>query len=237
MPVVLTLPAKTRQHDKQGILESWRSFPAETLKSAGITNEFPLFVINDDRGEVGLSFPWHGHRDMEILSFPILGALAHSDTLGNGAQIQHGEIQLMTAGSGIRHSEWNPSKSEPLRFLQVWVYPHTLGLPPSYVNMRFDPSASLTLLAAQDGGEHVGTIKQYMQIWRAAPRREEPVDVPLPHGRLAWIHVVKGELVIDEVVLGAGDGAAIAGTGSLRLASQSPDSEVLVFASEAPINH
>jgi redox-sensitive bicupin YhaK (pirin superfamily) len=179
----------------------------------------PLRVINDDVVAPGGGFGTHGHREMEILSFVVSGRLEHRDSLGNGSVIAPGEVQRMSAGTGIRHSEFNPSPSEPARFLQVWIEPEATGLPPSWEQRAFadaDREGVAVLVASRDGRDGSLTIRQDVSVYiaRLAPGRT--VELPLAAGRAAWVQVVTGDADVNGVPLSEGDGAALEAETAVR---------------------
>lgn len=191
----------------------------------------PLRVINEDRVRPGQGFETHGHRDMEILSYVLDGALAHEDSLGNGSIIRPGDVQRMTAGTGVRHSEFNASKDHPVHFLQIWVLPAREGLAPGYEQKAFPDEqrrGRLTLIGAGDGREGAVTIHQDVDLYAALLRDSEAVSHTLASGRKGWIQVLRGTLRCNEQQLYPGDGVAIVGPDELSLTATS-DSEVLLF--------
>ncbi len=190
-----------------------------------------LRVINDDRVAPGAGFGTHGHQDMEILSYVLEGALAHRDSSGGGGVIRPGEIQLMRAGRGIRHSEFNHSKEEPVHFLQIWIVPDRLGLPPAYAQKAFDrdrAARELVLLGSRDGRDGSLQIQQDVDLWVASIGTGEVRELPVRVGRHAWVHVARGSVGLNDAELGEGDGASTSGGTSLRFLGRTP-SEVLVF--------
>jgi redox-sensitive bicupin YhaK (pirin superfamily) len=190
-----------------------------------------LRVINDDRVKPGAGFGTHGHRDMEILSYVLEGALAHKDSSGGGGVIRPGEIQFMRAGTGITHSEYNDSKTEPVHFLQIWIVPDTPGLAPTYGQRRFDTEAagrSFGLLVSRDGREGSLTVQQDVDLWMTRLGPGEARDLTLRRGRHAWIHVARGSLSVNGQALGEGDGASVEDESSLSFGGEQ-DAEVLVF--------
>jgi len=190
-----------------------------------------LRVINDDRVKAGAGFGTHGHRDMEILSYVLEGALTHKDSSGGGGVIRPGEIQFMRAGTGVTHSEYNHSKTEPVHFLQIWVVPDTRGLKPAYGQQTFDRDAArrgLVLLASRDGRDGSLRIQQDMDLWVTLLQDGEGRRLTLHPGRHAWVHVARGSASVNGKVLGEGDGAAISGEDAVTLTGQGPG-EVLVF--------
>jgi quercetin 2,3-dioxygenase len=190
-----------------------------------------LRVLNDDRVQGGNGFGSHSHRDMEIFSFVLEGALRHQDSAGGGGTIRPGEIQFMRAGSGVTHSEQNASTVEPVHFLQIWVVPDTRGLPPRYDQRPFDARAAgerLVLLASRDG--HDGSIQVQqdlaLHVTRLAPGQTR--SHALAPGRHAWVQVARGSVVLNGAALSEGDGAAVSEEARLDLEGAEP-SELLVF--------
>jgi len=190
-----------------------------------------LRVINDDRVEPGMGFGTHPHRDMEIFSYVLEGALAHKDSMGNGSVLRPGQIQLMSAGRGVTHSEFNPSKSEPLHFLQIWIQPRERGLTPGYT--EWHPTAELAaapkvLVISPDGREGSATIHQDADIYRIRLLPGQSVTHELQPGRGAWLQVAEGALTVNEVPLTTGDGAATEEPGLLTLTA-TESTEALLF--------
>jgi len=192
----------------------------------------PLRVINEDRVQPGAGFATHGHRDMEILSYVIEGALAHKDSLDTGSVIRPGDVQVMSAGTGIRHSEFNASKVEPVHFLQIWLLPERQGLPPRYDQKTFPDSEKrgrLRLIASHDGRDGSVLIHQNADVFATLLNDGESVSHKLNAGRRAWVQIVHGSVDIDGVRVDTGDGAAIEGGAALSITSRDRDSEILVF--------
>jgi redox-sensitive bicupin YhaK (pirin superfamily) len=190
-----------------------------------------LRVINDDRVAAGQGFGTHGHRDMEILSYVLEGAIEHKDSMGTGSVIRPGEIQMMRAGTGVRHSEFNPSKTEPLHFLQIWIVPDRVGLAPAYGQRPVDREAArggFALLASKDGRDGSLQIAQDASVWMALIEKGERRELPLRSGRSAWVHVARGTVDVNGHALSEGDGAAVTGTEAVALAGTG-SAEVLVF--------
>jgi quercetin 2,3-dioxygenase len=190
----------------------------------------PLRVINEDRVKPGAGFDTHGHRDMEIISYVLEGALEHKDSIGTGSIIRPGEVQRMSAGTGIRHSEYNPSKQEPVHFLQIWIMPERDGLAPSYEQKPFplDERGRLHLVASPDGREGSVTVHQDAELRAGRLDAGDRVSHALKPGRLAWLQVIDGAVDLNGVDLAAGDGAAIADVADLALHANAR-SEVLLF--------
>ncbi len=190
-----------------------------------------LRVINDDRVEPGMGFGTHPHRDMEIVSYVLEGAIAHKDSLGTGSTIVPGEVQRMTAGTGVLHSEFNPSRSDRLHFLQIWILPERTGLPPGYEQKRFSPeerAGRLRLVASRDGREGSVTVHQDVSLYAGTFGAQQSAELSLAPGRRAWVQVARGALAVNGVPLTEGDGAAVEDEQLLRLVASRP-SEVLVF--------
>ena len=190
-----------------------------------------LRVINDDRVTAGAGFGTHGHRDMEILSYVLEGAIEHKDSMGTGSVIRPGEIQMMRAGTGVMHSEFNPSKTEGLHFLQIWIVPDRVGLAPAYGQMPVDREAarrSFARLASRDGRDGSLQIAQDASLWLALVEKGERRSLPLAPGRSAWVHVARGPVEVNGQALAEGDGAAVTGASEVTLAGAG-SAEVLVF--------
>ncbi len=191
----------------------------------------PLRVINEDRVAPGAGFDTHGHQDMEILSVVLDGALEHKDSIGTGSVIRPGEVQRMSAGRGIRHSEFNHSKTDPVHFLQIWILPEAKGLEPSYEQKAFaeaERRGALRLVGARDGRDGAVTIHQDVDLYIGSLTGDETAQHVLAPGRLAWIQVAKGTLTVNGADLRAGDGAALAEVGAIDL-TKGQDAQVLLF--------
>ena len=191
----------------------------------------PLRVINDDRVQAGQGFGAHSHRDMEILSYVLEGALEHKDSAGGGGVIRPGEIQFMRAGTGVTHSEYNHSRVEPVPFLQIWIVPDARGLKPAYGQRAYDREAAgrgFVLLASKDGREGTIQVHQDVDLWVTLVGSGDRRELALAPGRQAWVHVARGRATVNGAPLREGDGAAIAGEPRLTVAGDD-DAEVLVF--------
>jgi len=210
-------------------LDSRHTFSFDTYHDPAHMGFRALRVINEDWVAPGAGFPLHPHRDMEIVTFILAGALEHQDDLGHREIIRAGEVQRITAGTGIRHSEANPSASEEVHLLQIWLFPESKGLPPGYETRRFDTLEpnSLRLLASRDGREGSAVIHQdaslYVGLLAPGGRR----DMPLAAGRHAWLQMTGGELVLNGTPLAAGDGAAVSDESTLRLQAEDEASFIL----------
>ncbi|MGR5559767.1 pirin family protein [Vibrio fortis] len=189
-----------------------------------------LRVINDDLVKPGAGFDTHGHRDMEIISYVLEGVIEHKDSEGNVQTLPAGEFQLMSAGSGIYHSEYNGSQSEDLKFLQIWIQPNTVGSMPGYQQKDFGTNTGLTAIATPDG--RVGTlhIKQDATLHQLILEPGQSIELPIINGRNVYVHQVTGQLSVDDVLLDAGDGAKVEAQNQLNFANQSSESvTALVF--------
>ena len=194
----------------------------------------PLRVINDDIIQPGTGFGLHPHRDMEIVTVMVEGMLEHRDSLGNGEALRAGEVQRMTAGTGITHSEWNTGQ-EPCRLLQIWIEPQQRGLPPSYGQRRFQIGSGWTPLIAPDGAAGTLAIARPVRLWRAQPRQGEVLPVTLREGSLGWLQLIGGAVNAVGALaaqpghgLGAGDGLGFS-AGALQRLEASQDSDLLLL--------
>lgn len=190
-----------------------------------------LRVINEDRVIPGAGFPTHGHRDMDIISYVLDGTLEHKDSLGNGARIRPGEVQRMSAGTGITHSEFNPSKTEPVHFLQIWIIPNRTGLPPSYEQKDFpidERRSRLRLVAAPDGSDGAVTLNQDAQLFIANLASGEKVGHSVARGRGVWLQVARGIIGCNGIEMREGDGAAAENETTIEVAAET-DAEILLF--------
>ena len=214
-----------------GWLDSRHTFSFGEYHEPGHMGFRALRVINDDRVEAGQGFGTHGHSDMEILSYVLEGALAHKDSLGTGSVIKPGEIQMMRAGTGVRHSEHNASRTDPVHFLQIWIVPDQRGLAPAYGQHPVDREAArrgFSLLASKDGRDGSLQIHQDVDLWLALVEEGERRELALRSGRHAWVHVARGAVEVNATPLAEGDGAAVSGANALTLAG-GDSAEVLVF--------
>jgi redox-sensitive bicupin YhaK (pirin superfamily) len=191
-----------------------------------------LRVINDDRVAPGAGFPTHGHADMEIVSYVLEGALAHRDSMGTGSAIRAGDVQRMSAGTGVRHSEMNASRDEAVHFLQIWITPDRRGLPPGYEQKHYDAAdkeGRLRLVASPDGREGSVTVHQDLLLYATIVGAGVQVQHRLGQERCAWVQVARGTVELDGRALGEGDGAAIVSQAALTLTGSGQGGEVLVF--------
>jgi len=191
----------------------------------------PLRVINEDRVQPGEGFPTHGHENMEIISYVLDGALEHKDSIGTGSVIRPGDVQRMSAGTGIRHSEYNPSTEHPAHFLQIWIVPDETGIEPGYEQKAFAPAdrqGVLKLVAARDGRDGALTLHQDVDLYSSLLKDGDDVSLALRDGRRAWVQVARGSVQVNGEALEAGDGVALSNETALRVTAKS-DTEVLIF--------
>lgn len=224
-------PAADRGHASHGWLDSWHSFSFADYYDPTRMGVGPLRVLNDDRIEPGSGFGSHPHRDMEIISYVLHGALAHRDSMGNGSVIVPGDVQRMSAGSGVLHSERNAAEGDTTHFLQIWIIPRRRGQMPGYEQKRFeaaDKRGRLRLIASPDGAEGSVTIDQDARLHAGLFDGAEQASFTVATGRQAYLHVARGRLRLNGRALAAGDAAHLAAPGELRL-DGGEDAEVLLF--------
>jgi len=200
--------AGERGHANHGWLDSWHSFSFAGYNDPKFMGFGPLRVLNDDTVAPGQGFGMHGHRDMDIVTYVLSGALAHQDTLGTGAVIRPGDVQRMSAGTGVQHSEFNHSATEPVHFLQIWIIPPTQGGAPVYEQKHFAPSerqGRLRLIASQDGSEGSVRLLESARIYASLLAEGERVVHALESGRLCYVHVASGSATVQGRALAAGD--------------------------------
>jgi len=191
----------------------------------------PLRVINEDRVQPGTGFGTHGHRDMEIISYVLEGELGHKDSMGNGSVIRPGDVQRMSAGRGVMHSEMNPSRTAPVHFLQIWIQPNVLGIAPGYEQKFFAPGdkrGRLRLIASPDGAEGSVTVHQDARVYAGLFDGPEEAILAAAAGRRIYVHMARGRAKVNETVLSAGDALMVTETPKLSV-SQGENAEVLIF--------
>jgi redox-sensitive bicupin YhaK (pirin superfamily) len=224
-------PADARGHFDHGWLDTRHTFSFADYHDPKHMGFRSLRVINEDQVRPGQGFGTHGHRDMEILTYVIEGRLAHRDSMGTGSTIGAGELQRMSAGTGVLHSEFNASDSEPVHFLQIWILPERYGIAPGYEQRRFpeeERRGTLRLVASRDGAHGSLTLHQDVQLWAGLLDAGERTELDLAAGRHAWVQMVRGKVRLNGEALGPGDGAAVSGERRLRLEGVE-SSELLVF--------
>lgn len=191
-----------------------------------------LRVINEDRVTGNNGFPPHGHRDMEIISYVVDGALEHQDSMGHSSVIEKGELQRITAGKGIMHSEYNHSATDLVHFLQIWIQPDKRGLTPSYEQKKFsdqEKRGKLLLVASNDGRDNSITINQDVNLYNGLVNNDDTINYEIADGRSIWIQIVKGSLFVNNKLLSSGDGAAIMEEKNITIKGNSEESELLMF--------
>jgi redox-sensitive bicupin YhaK (pirin superfamily) len=220
-----------RGHANHGWLDSYHTFSFAGYYDPREMGFGTLRVINEDRVAPGQGFGTHPHRDMEILSYVLEGALAHKDSMGTGSVIRPGDVQRMSAGTGVLHSEYNPSESDPVHFLQIWIEPDQRGTRPGYEQKSFplhEKRGRLRLIASPDGAEGSVTVQQNARVYAAVLDGSDAVTHELAQGHRAYVHVARGSVSVNGTQLAAGDGAKITGEQELRF-SDGQDAEVLLF--------
>lgn len=224
--------AEDRGRTKLDWLDSRHTFSFGAYQDPRHMGYGPLRVINDDRVAPGGGFGEHGHRDMEILTWVLDGALAHRDSLGHGSTIRPGDVQTMSAGTGIRHSEFNASDTDPVHFLQIWILPREGRLSPRYEQKHFDEAQRRnrwTLIAGPDGRDGSTTIQQDAAVWAALLAAGASLERHLDAGRMAWLHVARGRAAVNGQDLKEGDGAAVPSGGAIRVEASADGTEMMLF--------
>jgi redox-sensitive bicupin YhaK (pirin superfamily) len=220
-----------RGHANHGWLDSYHSFSFAEYYDEQHMGFGPLRVINEDRVNAGGGFGTHGHRDMEIISYVLEGELAHKDSMGTGSVIRPGDVQRMSAGSGVRHSEFNHAKDQTTHFLQIWIQPNVTGIPPSYEEKNFsaeEKRGRLRLIASPDGADGSVLIHQDAKLYAGLFDGAETASLSIAAGRLAYIHVARGAVTVNGVELKAGDALKLADVATVDISS-GQQAEVLVF--------
>jgi len=223
--------ANERGYADHGWLRSFHSFSFADYHDPAQMGFGDLRVINEDRVQPGMGFGTHGHRDMEIISYVLEGALEHKDSMGNGSVIRPGDVQRMSAGTGVRHSEFNPSRSEPVHFLQIWIEPDVTGIPPGYEEKHFDAAdkrGRLRLIASPDSAEGSVKLHQDARLYAALIDGKERVAHALAPGRRAYVHVARGSINVNGQPLAAGDALKAEGLNEI-VVEHGDKAEVLLF--------
>lgn len=229
--MITVRPSQARGHANFGWLDSHHSFSFGSYYDPEHMGFRALRVINEDRVAPGRGFDTHPHRDMEIISYVLSGSLAHRDSLGNTATIGANEVQRITAGTGIAHSEFNPSSTDPVHFLQIWIVPEARGLTPSYDEKAFPAEmrqGQWRLLASRNADSDAVTINQDVDLYAALIAAGEQLSFSLRPDRHAWLQVTQGKVSLNGISLEAGDGAAISEEQRLEVQAAA-DAEVLLF--------
>ncbi len=220
-----------RGHAKQGWLDSYHTFSFGNYYDPNFTGFRVLWVINEDRVQPSNGFGLHGHQNMEIISYVLEGQLEHKDSMGSGSVLKYGDAQRMSAGTGVRHSEFNPSRNEWVHFLQIWISPKKQNIDPSYEEKHFPLAKKqnrLQVIASPDGRDASLTINQNALLYATILEPNQTVTCAIAPGRYAWIQVARGSSSVNGVTLSEGDGAAISDEQTLEVQGIT-ESEVLVF--------
>jgi redox-sensitive bicupin YhaK (pirin superfamily) len=223
--------AEDRGHANHGWLNTYHTFSFANYYDPKHMGFRALRVINEDRVTSGAGFGTHGHRDMEIITYVLDGALEHKDSIGNGSVIKPGDVQRMSAGTGILHSEFNHSKTDSVHFLQIWLLPDTNGLPPSYEQQNFSPAKTpgkLQLVAAKNGRDGAVTVHQDVDLYAAVLKAGDRISHILKPQRHAWIQVARGAITLNGTPLETSDGAAISEETEVVIEATN-DAEILLF--------
>ncbi|MGO4277519.1 MULTISPECIES: pirin family protein [Cupriavidus] len=220
-----------RGYADHGWLKSYHSFSFADYYDPRHVQFGPLRVINEDRVAPGMGFGTHGHRDMEIISYVLDGELAHKDSIGNGSVIRPGDVQRMSAGTGVRHSEYNHAAHDTTHFLQIWVIPAENGIEPGYEERNFpveEKRGKLRLVVSPDGAEGSVVIHQDARLYAGLFDGDEGATLAIAPGRRAYVHVARGAITVNGQALGAGDAAKLEAVEAITL-TQGSEAEVLVF--------
>ena len=223
--------SKERGHANHGWLDTYHTFSFADYHDAREMGFGALRVINDDKVQPGQGFGTHGHRDMEIITYVLEGALEHKDSMGNGSIIRPGNVQRMSAGTGVRHSEFNPSQDERVHLLQIWIEPSVTGIRPGYEEKQFGPAekrGQLRLIVSPNGREGSVTIHQDACVYASLLDGKDAVTHRLAPGRRAYVHIARGAVEVNGTPLKGGDGAKIAGESQISLGNAA-QAEVLLF--------
>ncbi|HVF22494.1 MAG TPA: pirin family protein, partial [Pyrinomonadaceae bacterium] len=220
-----------RGHFDHGWLNTYHTFSFDQYYDPRYMGFRTLRVINEDFVAGGRGFPKHGHRDMEIITYILEGALKHEDSMGNGSVIRPGDVQRMTAGTGVRHSEQNASEGEQVHLLQIWILPHTVGLEPGYEQKAFSEEerrGRLKLIASEDGSDGSVAVHQDVKLFASIIPAGEQVDHTMDQQRYAWIQVARGAISVNGEKADQGDGVIVSGESSLQIKAEE-NAEVLLF--------
>ncbi|NES80269.1 MAG: pirin family protein [Moorea sp. SIO2B7] len=230
--MITVRPAQARGNANFGWLDSKHTFSFGSYYDPNHTGFGNLRVINEDKVQPGKGFGTHSHRDMEIISYVLGGELEHKDSIGNGSVIRPGDVQRMSAGTGIAHSEFNASTTEPVHFLQIWIVPEKTGIEPSYEQKHFslnEKQGRLRLVASPDGRDNSVTIHQDANLYVAALNNGDRVNHSTDNNRSLWLQIARGSADINGQTLQAGDGAAITQETEMVIAATTDDTEILLF--------
>ena len=229
--MIVVRKAEERGHANHGWLNTYHTFSFANYYDPNYLGFKSLRVINEDRVIAGAGFGKHGHQDMEIITYVLKGALEHQDSIGTGSIIKPGEVQRMSAGTGILHSEFNASKTDPVHFLQIWILPDKKGIEPSYEQQKFDlekTSGKLQLIAAPDGRDNAVAVHQDMSLYAGILDTGDRVSYTLKPQRHAWVQVARGAIDLNGNFLNTSDGAAISEETELTIEAKQK-AEILLF--------
>ena len=229
--VITIRKSEDRGHFDLGWLGTYHTFSFDQYYDPAQMHWRSLRVINEDRVQPAQGFPTHSHRDMEIITYILSGALEHRDSMGNGSVIRPGDVQRMSAGTGVAHSEFNPSATEPVHLLQIWVLPSEHGLPPSYEEKHFSDEerhGRLRLIASDDGRDGSVTIHQDARLFASVLEAGQTVVQALDEKRYAWLQIARGTIRLNDVELKQGDGAAVRNESELTITAHD-QAEILLF--------
>ena len=225
-----------KSEDRGGADHGWLStrhtFSFAHYRDPGFMGFRSLRVINEDHVAPGTGFGEHPHENMEIITYILSGALEHKDSLGTGSIIRPGDVQRMSAGTGVRHSEFNPSQNEEVHLLQIWILPNKIGIEPSYEQKRFndeDKNGKLQLIGSQDGRQGSVRIHQDVNLYASKLSRGQEIGFSPDPKRFGWLQVARGEISVNDISLGAGDGSALGEETALRIRARSDAAEFLFF--------
>jgi quercetin 2,3-dioxygenase len=229
--MIVLRKSNERGYADHGWLKSFHTFSFADYHDPAHMGFGPLRVINEDRVAPGQGFGTHGHRDMEIISYVLEGALEHKDSMGNGSVLRPGDVQRMSAGSGVTHSEFNHSRTQGVHFLQIWILPNVTGIVPSYEETRFEDPAKtgrLALIASPDGAGGSVMIHQDVQLFASVLGNDDKLSHALRPGRRAFVHAIRGTVTVNGCSLGAGDAAKLSEINAVELSATGP-AELLLF--------
>jgi redox-sensitive bicupin YhaK (pirin superfamily) len=224
--------AADRGHADHGWLDTWHTFSFADYHDERHMGFRALRVLNDDTVQPGMGFGTHGHRDMEIVSYVLEGALSHRDSMGNGSTIVPGDVQYMSAGTGVRHSEFNASPTEPVHFVQIWIVPDRAEYAPRYGQIRVekaDKAGRLRLVASPDGAEGSLAIRQDVRLYASVLEAGTEASFALPTGRHLWVQSLRGTVDVNGHVLSAGDGLSASDETAFTFRAPKGEAEFLVF--------
>lgn len=230
--MITVRPARERGHANHGWLDTWHTFSFADYHDEAHMGFRKLRVLNDDTVQPGEGFPTHGHRDMEIVSYVLEGALAHRDSMGTGSTIVPGDVQYMSAGTGVRHSEFNASETEPVHFVQIWILPDRAGHAPRYAQKRWEKAEKtnrLRLVVSPDGADGSLAIRQDVKLYASVLEKGAETSLALAKGRHLWVQVLRGTVEVNGRTLATGDGLAASDEPAFTFKAPTGDAEFLVF--------